>query len=83
MVFCNDEPITDEEYGVYGHNPYFSRWFSAIMNMVIMNLQILSHNPYFSRWFSAILLVILNMEFMNRHNPYFSRWFSAMGLRLL
>ena len=36
------------------HNPYFSRWFSAINaemdELVIRN----SHNPYFSRWFSAI-----------------------------
>ena len=36
------------------HNPYFSRWFSAITNRFAMLVQSISHNPYFSRWFSAI-----------------------------
>ena len=36
------------------HNPYFSRWFSAIFNSFLKNLNKTSHNPYFSRWFSAI-----------------------------
>ena len=37
------------------HNPYFSRWFSAIIKGYnIKNPQTVSHNPYFSRWFSAI-----------------------------
>ena len=39
-----------------GHNPYFSRWFSAIYNLLKTSDFINSHNPYFSRWFSAILL---------------------------
>ena len=53
MVFCN-------EYGVYepldldGHNPYFSRWFSAIKNSDFTIFNGERHNPYFSRWFSAI-----------------------------
>ncbi len=38
------------------HNPYFSRWFSAICNKAgLSNRLIDSHNPYFSRWFSAII----------------------------
>ena len=37
------------------HNPYFSRWFSAISQKLIWNGIMQSHNPYFSRWFSAIL----------------------------
>ena len=28
--FLQYEQIPDSEYGIYGHNPYFSRWFSAI-----------------------------------------------------
>ena len=37
------------------HNPYFSRWFSAIFNCSDNNItHDDSHNPYFSRWFSAI-----------------------------
>ena len=38
------------------HNPYFSRWFSAIIHYWDDTHQVCtSHNPYFSRWFSAIV----------------------------
>ena len=37
-----------------GHNPYFSRWFSAIERRELNNIRKGCHNPYFSRWFSAI-----------------------------
>ena len=37
-----------------GHNPYFSRWFSAISEYGIYEPVDQCHNPYFSRWFSAI-----------------------------
>ena len=36
------------------HNPYFSRWFSAILKHIPYENLRQSHNPYFSRWFSAI-----------------------------
>ena len=36
------------------HNPYFNRWFSAIILERNKKRVILSHNPYFNRWFSAI-----------------------------
>ena len=36
------------------HNPYFSRWFSAISVSAWQPIKGDSHNPYFSRWFSAI-----------------------------
>ena len=38
-----------------GHNPYFSRWFSAIIDEMLENAVELGHNPYFSRWFSAMI----------------------------
>ena len=41
------------------HNPYFSRWFSAIGKMKVLAKNVNSHNPYFSRWFSAIKESIL------------------------
>ena len=53
MVFCN------EEYGVYepldleGHNPYFSRWFSAI-EILENNKKRVLVTILISRWFSAI-----------------------------
>ena len=36
------------------HNPYFNRWFSAIVEVLNMNKGEFGHNPYFNRWFSAI-----------------------------
>ena len=36
------------------HNPYFNRWFSAIITTNHFKNQLTSHNPYFNRWFSAI-----------------------------
>ena len=40
------------------HNPYFSRWFSAIREVCSDELCELCHNPYFSRWFSAIVIIL-------------------------
>ena len=36
------------------HNPYFNRWFSAILKIQKRRNNKMSHNPYFNRWFSAI-----------------------------
>ena len=36
------------------HNPYFNRWFSAILLADDNCLSLDGHNPYFNRWFSAI-----------------------------
>ena len=40
--------------GEIGHNPYFNRWFSAIIKPVVNGKPWGGHNPYFNRWFSAI-----------------------------
>ena len=60
------------------HNPYFSRWFSAIYTKGDNKMYNKSHNPYFSRWFSAIMMTIGIIKLALSHNPYFSRWFSAI-----
>ena len=61
------------------HNPYFNRWFSAIILKLALNAEaIASHNPYFNRWFSAILKMDVVDYIDNSHNPYFNRWFSAI-----
>ena len=36
------------------HNPYFNRWFSAIISDFGGYLASIGHNPYFNRWFSAM-----------------------------
>mgnify|MGYP000977228181 CR=1 FL=1 len=46
-----------ERLGLTGHNPYFSRWFSAIEGVGHISIRMTGHNPYFSRWFSAMLLI--------------------------
>ena len=61
-----------------GHNPYFNRWFSAMLSFIVMVLKLVSHNPYFNRWFSAIEYDGLLDDFNLSHNPYFNRWFSAI-----
>ena len=55
MVFCNNNGYSISITMNQGHNPYFSRWFSAILQLEINKTMQKSHNPYFSRWFSAIL----------------------------
>ena len=52
--FLQLEEIEDIEDLVEGHNPYFSRWFSAIRLIKLEKAWERCHNPYFSRWFSAI-----------------------------
>ena len=64
-----------------GHNPYFSRWFSAINTQISSQYVEESHNPYFSRWFSAITRYFKAKNHDNCHNPYFSRWFSAIAYK--
>ena len=41
----------------YGHNPYFNRWFSAILIFTTKKEKKACHNPYFNRWFSAITFI--------------------------
>ena len=36
------------------HNPYFNRWFSAMLVLDLLKSLTTCHNPYFNRWFSAI-----------------------------
>ena len=61
-----------------GHNPYFNRWFSAILIQQFIIICMLRHNPYFNRWFSAIKTTYNLLDNKECHNPYFNRWFSAM-----
>ena len=65
------------------HNPYFNRWFSAIMESKIEIASFKGHNPYFNRWFSAIRSKKCCMLNKARHNPYFNRWFSAISWRII
>ena len=50
-----------DSIAVYGHNPYFNRWFSAILKKQTMTEYLACHNPYFNRWFSAMYRNDLNV----------------------
>ena len=63
---------------VFCHNPYFNRWFSAIIVYKYIVFLKTRHNPYFNRWFSAIEDGEGNKTHGYGHNPYFNRWFSAI-----
>ena len=53
------------------HNPYFNRWFSAILVSVLTIIKIKRHNPYFNRWFSAIdIPKILNGKVMTSQSLF-------------
>ena len=45
-----------------GHNPYFNRWFSAILVDEKNKVNEDCHNPYFNRWFSAIDVKLADAE---------------------
>ena len=84
MVFCNPSRYTWSLIKGEGHNPYFNRWFSAIMFFVPLFFHGNSHNPYFNRWFSAIRgsqSLFSSVQLDLGHNPYFNRWFSAISLK--
>ena len=80
MVFCNSIAIYDTDSLGESHNPYFSRWFSAILKLANMQIEEIV----------TILILVdgfLQFNLTNGipfieicHNPYFSRWFSAIGL---
>ena len=53
MVFCNME-VKIIGFKEVSHNPYFNRWFSAMLIVEVLALISHRHNPYFNRWFSAI-----------------------------
>ena len=52
--FLQYKLVCDLSYSWISHNPYFSRWFSAIVSSIMDRRIFKRHNPYFSRWFSAI-----------------------------
>ena len=45
------------------HNPYFNRWFSAIVRQRgVVSFDTNCHNPYFNRWFSAMKLLVFQQQ---------------------
>ena len=77
MVFCNKVNGVLWRLSLC-HNPYFNRWFSAILEVKRNEVPKYSHNPYFNRWFSAICISSICLNKISCHNPYFNRWFSAI-----
>ena len=78
MVFCNKDLDISMADSI-SHNPYFNRWFSAILLSLKMLLAvdivtILILIDGFLQYYGVIFKIIR----FKRHNPYFNRWFSAI-----
>ena len=78
MVFCNKSKNVLFKTRLCSHNPYFNRWFSAMIDIKNLRVAKNCHNPYFNRWFSAIKVMNVKQYSESCHNPYFNRWFSAI-----
>ena len=63
-----------------GHNPYFSRWFSAIPPPKIKKRKIKVTILILVDGFLQYNMYIAKETPLGSHNPYFSRWFSAICL---
>ena len=79
MVFCNLLFFIHSFSRLSGHNPYFSRWFSAILidfnckdNEIKVTILILVDG------FLQSKIGLTYRKVKASHNPYFSRWFSAI-----
>ena len=77
-----NEPFGENE-SIHGHNPYFSRWFSAIVQALI--------SKTLTGTVTILILVdgflqydtlVFNCSTALCHNPYFSRWFSAIAAKI-
>ena len=65
------------------HNPYFNRWFSAIVDFGAFT--------NYNWWVTILILIDGFLQYKpvgffknpyHSHNPYFNRWFSAIQNRL-
>ena len=68
----------------WSHNPYFNRWFSAIMiklneQKIIRHVTILILIDGFLQYKS---FRCFNGVPYKSHNPYFNRWFSAIAAKI-
>ena len=79
MVFCNDIQMNNKKVNFVGHNPYFNRWFSAILVKRFLRDMV--------RGVTILILIDGFLQYAYKgyaydylfgHNPYFNRWFSAI-----
>ena len=71
MVFCNRFNEAGDFISYKRHNPYFNRWFSAIVITSDNLLSEAGHNPYFNRWFSAINMYLLHLNKLDMSQSLF------------
>ena len=60
------------------HNPYFNRWFSAILGVKKNRESITVTILILIDGFLQLMVFLKLLLFVLRHNPYFNRWFSAI-----
>ena len=61
-----------------GHNPYFNRWFSAIISVSKYRIYGTVTILILIDGFLQFIDVLNAQKGLDCHNPYFNRWFSAM-----
>ena len=73
--------------GVYTrccHNPYFNRWFSAIVSLMILTSSVRKVTILILiDGFLQLCSINLRYTYVSSHNPYFNRWFSAICLKMM
>ena len=70
-----------DELSIDGHNPYFSRWFSAIRGPFLTHKTVKAVTILILvDGFLQSVKTVMQKKLQTRHNPYFSRWFSAIAL---
>ena len=79
MVFCNEAYEILKALGDNGHNPYFNRWFSAIVKIIdgagqVQAVTILILIDGFLQYCNAFVFDETNRS----HNPYFNRTYSVI-----
>ena len=79
MVFCNLKMKSISLQQQTSHNPYFSRWFSAIKQRVIIGFQRVQSQSLFQQMVFCNKIFRQFNDISRCHNPYFSRWFSAIA----
>ena len=63
-----------------GHNPYFNRWFSAMLGVPMNRESITVTILILIDGFLQCVKSTTKILSIYSHNPYFNRWFSAIIL---
>ena len=76
--FLQWQKVTKKEDRDISHNPYFNRWFSAILkDFNLKNDEIVTILILIDGFLQQCIKICILSKKIS-HNPYFNRWFSAI-----